>query len=142
VARWLVVLSALVQVLFRVRKPYMITVKGVADARPRALRATILLPYLVAIFVSLAACWYYTLRYRHSHAQGSLFFALEGALLFLVLIATVWFQDLRSLRRLDVSVKGALRLGAAGWTALSVAGVLLLTTAVAATPRILQAVGR
>jgi cellulose synthase (UDP-forming) len=141
VARWLIVLSALIQVIFRVTKPYMITVKGMQDARPRALPLKVVAPYIGLIVASLAACWLFLHRDLHSAAQGALFFALNGAFLFLVLMATVFGQDFRSLRARGVSALAAARLGSAAWVALGLLTGLFVVTAVYSTPLILDALG-
>lgn len=97
VARWPVVLSALIQVILRVEKPYMITVKGlqVGLNRPFALKPHY--PYFVLIGVSLAACWYYLLFIGHSDAQGYLFFALQGVAILLVVYVTALINDILDL---------------------------------------------
>lgn len=97
VARWPVVLSALIQVILRVEKPYMITVKGlhVGLDRPFALKPHY--PYFVLIGVSLIACWYYLLFIGHSDAQGYLFFALQGVAILLVVYVTALMNDMLDL---------------------------------------------
>jgi cellulose synthase/poly-beta-1,6-N-acetylglucosamine synthase-like glycosyltransferase len=112
VARWVIVLSALLQVLFRVRKPYMITRKGVDTGAARVFRLSLLLPYLTLIGLALASCWLYLTQVGSSSAQGMLFFALLESGLFAVLLAVVLHQDLRLLRASGTSVMGALRLRA------------------------------
>ena len=141
VARWLIVLSALVQVIFRVSKPYMITVKGMQDARPQALPVRVVAPYIAVILASLGACGLFLRRDGSSAVQGALFFTLDGAALFLVLVATVFAQDYRSLRARGLSAGVALRLGSACWaTWLLLAGGFCVTAAYSA-PMILRAVG-
>lgn len=97
IARWPVVLSAFIQVILRVEKPYMITVKGlhVGLKRPFALKPHY--PYFALIGVSLAACWYYLAVVGHSDAQGYLFFALQGAAIMLVVYITALYSDIQDL---------------------------------------------
>lgn len=96
VARWVTVLSAFVQVVLQVKKPYMITVKGMNRSIPRFRMAEVV-PYVTLILLSLAACWLYISGVGRSANQGMLFFALEGALLFWLLLVVVLAQDIRSL---------------------------------------------
>jgi cellulose synthase (UDP-forming) len=66
VARWPVVLWALINVLLRIRRPYMITPKGVRrSGGPRLV--SLYSPYLVLTVVPLAALWLHAL---HSGAQA------------------------------------------------------------------------
>jgi cellulose synthase (UDP-forming) len=109
-ARWVVVLSAFAQVTLRVKKPYMITVKGMgADAR-RPFPLALLAPYTGLVIASLAASWFYLLVYRHGGCQGYLFFGLEDAALFLLVIMVIVFQDVRELARADVPALECVRL--------------------------------
>ena len=59
IARWPVVMWALVNVLFRVKRSYMITPKGVCCG-PRLLR--VYAPYIALTAAPLAAVWGYALR--------------------------------------------------------------------------------
>lgn len=101
VARWPIVLSALIQVLLKVQKPYMITVKGLQKGalKPFSLMAHV--PYFVLIGLSLFACWFYLVIYGHSAAQSNLLFALQGALIFLSAYIVALFRDI-----LDVTKEG------------------------------------
>jgi cellulose synthase (UDP-forming) len=140
VARWMVVLSALVQVVLRVKKPYMITTKGVGRGTLPPMPPAVLAPYLGLVGSSLAACWFYITVYDHSAAQGYLFFAIHGAALFWLLIALILVQDLRLLERLDTSARAWVRARWMVWLVFGVTSVLLAATAVASWPRILEAV--
>jgi cellulose synthase (UDP-forming) len=110
VARWLVVLSAFVQVLLRVQKPYMITVKGLNGDIRRALRLAVLAPYIALVSVSLGACWLYVALYHRGATQGYLFFGLENAALFWLVIVAILAEDARALRRAHVTLGRYLRL--------------------------------
>ena len=98
VARWLVVLSALVQVFLRVQKPYMVTIKGMRDGIPK-FPFGLLAPYIGLIGLSLGSCWWYIRAYGSGPSQGYLFFALKGALLFLLLLVALLVIDLVALSR-------------------------------------------
>jgi cellulose synthase (UDP-forming) len=94
IARWPVVLSAMLQAVLRVEKPYMITIKGLqaGEHRPFAFKSH--MPYLVLIGFSLTACWAYMAVFSHSQAQGYLLFALQGAMMLLMVYVIVLFKDL------------------------------------------------
>jgi cellulose synthase (UDP-forming) len=142
VARWVVVLSAFVQVILRVKKPYMITTKGIAQGTVPRLQLRTLVPYLALVGASLGACWFYLVVHGHSAAQGYLLFAVEGAALFWLLLAVVLTQDLRAVRRLGASAR---EYGRARWTAWLIflaTSAMLTMTAVASWPSVLAAVAR
>ena len=94
IARWPVVLSAFVQVILRVQKPYMITVKGLQRGRKRPFPLKSHYPYIVLILLSLGACWFYLLVTKQSSAQGYLLFALQGSLMILLVYVTALFMDI------------------------------------------------
>jgi cellulose synthase (UDP-forming) len=138
-ARWVVVLSALVQVIFKVQKPYMITVKGMGTAEERPYRLTSLVPYIGLVVTGLAVCWLHLLAYGPSNTQGLLYFALTGALVFVAVMGVVVFQDYK--QRLaagatPVRTKALFRKAIGTVTALALAWV---GTAIAATPQIVDA---
>jgi cellulose synthase (UDP-forming) len=129
VARWVIVLSALLQVLLRVRKPYMITKKGVTDDGGGRFRLSVLVPYLTLIGLALASCWLYLANVGTSPTQGMLFFALLEATLFTVLLAVVLRQDVRAV--IDSGVPAGHTLRSRGLPLLTVASVSALTLATA-----------
>ncbi|OAA18307.1 glycosyl transferase [Frankia sp. EI5c] len=93
-ARWVVVLSALVQVVLRVKKPYMITKKGVGDDAG-ALSLRLVVPYVALVLLPLVTCWFHLLSYDSGPAAGYLLFALQDALVFLLVVAFVLAQEIR-----------------------------------------------
>ncbi len=139
VARWVIVLSALVQVMLRVRKPYMITVKGLGTNARQRFRLTLLAPYAGLFGAALAACWFYMIRYSHGSCQGYLFFGLDDAALFWLLIVIVLAQDARALAQADVPFARVIRQRLAPLLLTASATALLAATAVAASSRIAQA---
>ncbi|OHV36755.1 cellulose synthase [Parafrankia soli] len=91
-ARWIVVLSALVQVVLRVKKPYMITKKGVGgEAGAVSLRP--MAPYVAMVVVPLAACWTYLTVHHAGGRSGYLLFALQDSLTFLLVLSVVILQE-------------------------------------------------
>jgi hypothetical protein len=87
------VLSALVQVLVRVKKPYMITRKGLGGTSGLALRT--LRPYIAMVLLPLAACWLSLSVYLPSSSQGYLLFAMQDAVVFLLVLIFVISQEIR-----------------------------------------------
>ncbi|GCE12643.1 hypothetical protein KTT_25020 [Tengunoibacter tsumagoiensis] len=85
IARWPVVLSAFVQVVVRVQKPYMITPKGVQKGQHAPFSLDVYANYFLLVGLAVGACWFNLLSFRQSAARFYLFFALQGAgFLFLV----------------------------------------------------------
>jgi cellulose synthase (UDP-forming) len=140
VARWIVVLNAFVQVVFKVKKPYMITVKGMAEGSVPKFRVAEVAPYGLLVLGSLAACWIYLARDSNGIAQGMLFFALEGALLFWLLIAVVLFQDIRLVKSSGLSWARTLQTRMLPLLASAGLVLLILATAVASSSLIWQAI--
>lgn len=104
IARWPIVLSALIQVILRVQKPYMITRKGVDVGKERPFPLVPFLPYFFLALISLAASWYYIIFTRRGSAQGYLFFSLEGSLMVLGTYCVVLICDIRALYTEGVSL--------------------------------------
>lgn len=140
VARWVTVLNAFIQAVLRVKKPYMITVKGLAGEGIPRFRMAEVAPYVVLILSSLSVCWLYMGGVGHSSNQGMLFFALEGALLFWLLIAVILAQDIRSLINSGVTWGRCLQVRSAPLTASCSLLVVFVVTAIAASGSIWQAV--
>jgi cellulose synthase (UDP-forming) len=94
VARWPVVLWALINVLLRVKRPYMITPKGLNRGRsPR--RLGIYAPYVVLASVPIAAAWAFHLTSDAVRAQGYYGLVLANAAIGIALVATVAVMDVR-----------------------------------------------
>jgi cellulose synthase (UDP-forming) len=124
VARWPVVLWAVINVLLRIRRPYMITPKGVRpDAPPPGGRVYGAQVILAATAVAGVAIFHVDIR--SGPAQGYLALVLFNAVMVLVLLLTTLSLELRDLRGQSGLLRRALRLraGTVGATALSVAGV-------------------
>jgi cellulose synthase (UDP-forming) len=140
-ARWVIVVSAFAQVLLRVKKPYMITVKGVGGAE-RRIRLGPLGPYIGLILAPLAACWLYITRYGTGDCQGYLFFALEEAALFWGLLLLILTQEIRGLGHAGISAGRYLRLCIAPSLVTMLMTLLLVVTATASYSRILEALSK
>ncbi len=138
-ARWVIVLSAFAQVVLRVRKPYMITVKGMGADVQRPFRLALLAPYAGLFAASLAACWFYIARYRSGSCQGYLFFGIEDAALFWLLIVVILAQDACALARADVPFGHVARLRLVPLAVTGLMTALLGVTAIASYASITQA---
>lgn len=121
IARWTIVLQAFIQVLFRVKKPYMITIKGLQKENARPFAFGLLMPYLVLAVIALSACWFYNLRYGGGPVQGYSLLALEGAAMLLIVCLVVFGVDLVQMSREKVRV----------WKILSMRRLSILTISLA-----------
>jgi len=110
IARWPVVLWALVNVILGVKKPYMITSKGVAVGEARSFNLSTQRPYLVLITLSLLSIWLFVLRISQSSAQGYLLFALGGTAMMVAVYAVALMMNLRGMHREGVSTVRAFKL--------------------------------
>lgn len=129
VARWVVVLSAFVQVLLRVRKPYMITVKGMGAGSVPRFPLTVVAPYIAFIVVSLGVCWFYLDVYGRGPSGGYLFFALKGALLFWLMLVVLLGRDLYGLVASRVSLSRIVRARTAPFLVVgALTGLLVVVT--------------
>ncbi|HVA88589.1 MAG TPA: glycosyltransferase family 2 protein, partial [Chloroflexota bacterium] len=99
IARWPVVLWALINVVCRIKRPYMITPKGTERGATRHFNVRAQAPYLLLILPSLAVSWWFMTTHRHGPAQGYLLFSLEGALGMLLVFWVALRQDMLTLRR-------------------------------------------
>jgi hypothetical protein len=105
-----VVLSALVQVILNVQKPYMITVKGLHHGKQRPFSLQPHYPYLGLIAIALGSCWYYLFVIGHSDTQGYLLFALQGAAVLLLVYVTALVKDMRDMLKEGISLTTCLLL--------------------------------
>jgi cellulose synthase (UDP-forming) len=96
-SRWPMVLSAFIQVILGVQKPYMITVKGLQRGIKRPFSLAPYYPYFFLIGLSLGACWFYLDTIGSSESQGYLLFALQGACALLLPFITALIKDITDL---------------------------------------------
>jgi cellulose synthase (UDP-forming) len=95
-ARWPVVLWALVNVVLRIKRPYMITPKGkAAGTGPRPL--SIFGPYIVLTALPLAAIWIFDATTGAGLVSGYYGLALGNAVMGLLVLATTFTLDLKQL---------------------------------------------
>lgn len=139
IARWPVVLWAFVNVVLRIRRPYMITPKGTERGAGRPFNVGAHGPYLLLVGLSLVAVWWFMLLYRQSAAQGYLLYAIQGASFMLLVFVVALVQDLSSLRREGLTRREALALRLRPLLVGAIAATLTGCTGVRALPLILEA---
>jgi cellulose synthase (UDP-forming) len=117
VARWPIVFWALINVLLRVKHPYMITPKGAQDGLP-AFRMSIHILYLAAVWLTSAIVWFrlhdappapvgHKLHGLAYGMPGLGMLALLGASFMLAVFVTNLFTDMGELRRLGIGLRKA-----------------------------------
>jgi cellulose synthase (UDP-forming) len=109
IARWPVVVWALVNVLLRVKHPYMITPKGSSTSVPPFPLLSQSL-YLGLAWLSLGVVWLSFLGSTAVEAQGYALFALAGAFWMLAVVVTNLVADAGNLVRRGVGLGGVVRL--------------------------------
>jgi cellulose synthase (UDP-forming) len=140
VVRWPIVLSALIQVLLKVQKPYMITVKGLQRGEQRPFSLASHNPYFALIVISLAACWFYLSVIGNSPVGGYLLFALQGAAIFLLTYIIALAKDVIDMVKEGISLVHGLMLRAKPLLVLVTFLLLIAATAYIASGDIYHAV--
>ena len=111
-ARWPVVLWALVNVVLRIKRSYMITPKGkAAVAGPRAI--SIYAPYIALAAFPLVAIWLFDASAGSSLIRGYYGLALANALMGAAVLATTLGMDIRQIATDRSALRSAMRSRAA-----------------------------
>lgn len=110
IARWPIVLSAFIQVILRVQKPYMITVKGLRQGMKESFSLAPYYPYFFLIGLSLGACWFYLDTVGQSDSQGYMLFAFQGAVALLLPFITALIKDIIDMVEGGIHIIHCLRL--------------------------------
>jgi cellulose synthase (UDP-forming) len=97
IARWPIVLSAFIQVILGVKKPYMITKKGLQQGIKKPFSLAPFYPYFFLIGLSLGACWFYLAAVGQSDSQGYLLFALQGTVALLLPFIAALLKDMKDM---------------------------------------------
>jgi cellulose synthase (UDP-forming) len=126
IARWPIVLWAVLNVILRIKRPYMITPKGVREGAPLPGRR-LYGPQIALAAIANAAVWIFTAVIGESPAQGYLAIVLFNTLMVLALLVTTQSLELRDLRRRTGRLASALRLRGAS---LAVLGLTIAATTV------------
>ena len=107
-ARWPVVLWALINVVLRIKRSYMITPKGkAAGGGPRAI--SIYAPYIVLAAVPLAAIWLFDAGAGSDLLRGYYWLVLGNALMGAMVLATTLGMDIKQIVADDSAVRTAVR---------------------------------
>ncbi len=135
IARWPVVLWALLNVVLRIKHSYMITPKGVAGQRgPRA--SSIYGPYIFLTAFPLGALWWFH-ETASGGVQGYFGLALANAVLGLVLLQTTLFLEIREIAGQSDGLLAAIRLRAGVVTcAVALLGLVAVSSIVAWAPMV------
>ena len=107
-ARWPVVLWALINVVFRIKRSYMITPKGktaVAGPRPISIYA----PYIALAAFPLAAVWLFDASVGNSLIRGYYWLALANALMGAAVLATTLAMDIKQIAAEHSALRTAMR---------------------------------
>lgn len=110
VARWPVVLWAVVNVLLRIKRPYMITPKGDRAGAKPAPGSRLYGPHIVLAWAGIAATGIFALAIRHEDAQGYLVLVLFNTVMVVALLITTLSLELRDLKRMHGTLMSAMRL--------------------------------
>jgi cellulose synthase (UDP-forming) len=110
IARWPIVLWAVINVLLRIKRPYMITPKGDRAAQKPPPGSRLYGPFLTLAGLSIAAVAGFHLAIGHAPTQGYLVLVLFNALMVLTLLVTTVSLEVRDLWRRTGSVVTAARL--------------------------------
>jgi cellulose synthase (UDP-forming) len=140
IARWPVVICAFLFVLLRIRRPYMITPKGLGKSRQGSYSLRSHAPLLLLIGLSLGASSWFLLRWQHRPTEGYLIFAIQGAASMLLVLLVGLSLDMRRLYRERTSLKQTVM---AGWRPVLVALSLTVCTgyvAAMSVPYVVEAV--
>lgn len=98
IARWPIVCWALLNVVLRVKHPYMVTPKGEhANVPPFSLRDQAI--YLCMAWINVASIWVSLVRDGRDSPHGYMLFAILGILLMTTVVATNVAMDFAEVRR-------------------------------------------
>jgi hypothetical protein len=129
----------LVQVILNVKKPYMITPKGIHKGHSSPFYMRSFIPYFGLFFAMVAGCWVRVSAGR-SETQGYMLYALWGALIFAEVFAVALAMNVAEMRREGVGLYRALLLRSKAILFLLIlAAILGFTTQISAT-RIWEAI--
>lgn len=98
IARWPVVLWAFVNVVFRVKRAYMITPKGMLGLRSGPRLLSLYLPYFALTVIPLAALWLYRFGDRAGALHGYYGLAFLNGLFGATVLVTTLLIEIRSCR--------------------------------------------
>ncbi len=132
VARWPVVLWAVVNVVLRIRRPYMITPKGDRAGDKPVHGSRLYGPHVALAWAGIAAVGVFALAIHREEAQGYLVLVLFNTAMVVALLITTLSLELRDLRRMHGTLRVAvgLRLTWIGSIAMTLLTLIVATAAV------------
>ncbi len=139
IARWPIVLWAVVNVLLAIRRPYMITPKGDRAEKPPP-GSGLYGPFVTLAALSIAAVAGFHLAIGQSPTQGYLVLVLLNAAMVLALLVTTLSLELRDLQRRTGGLATALRLRGGSVAVVGLTVALSAAAAAAAWAPLLEAV--
>jgi cellulose synthase (UDP-forming) len=135
IARWPVVLWALINVILGIKKPYMITAKGMNFGESRVFSLGTQIPYFALLILSFLSISLFHLRSDQGNVHGYLLFVLEGVILYTFLYSAVLLNDMLSMRAEKVKITRTLGLRFKHLVLmLGLWAAVIMTTIVSATP--------
>ena len=138
VARWPIVLWAVVNAALHVKRPYMITPKGTRTGAP-APGARLYGPSVLLAELSLGAIAVFHATGGHSPTQGYLVLVLFDLTMVVVLLVTALALELRDLRRQAGGLRTVLRWRAGSMLAVAAIAVSLVAAAAASWAPLMEA---
>ena len=140
VARWPIVLWAVINVVLHIKRPYMITRKGAKAARtPSGLR--LYGAYFALLAIGLGAVFVFALAIGHAQTQGYLVLVLLNCAITLAFLIAVIALELRALRRRLGSRQAALRARAGVLVTLAVMSAMSVAAVAVAWAPLIEALG-
>ena len=140
VARWPIVLWAVINVILHIKRPYMITRKGAKAGRtPSGLR--LYGTYFGLLAIGLGAVFVFALAIGHGQTQGYLALVLLNCAIALAFLITAISLELRALRRRLGSRRAALRARAGVLVTLAVLGAGSVAAVAVAWAPLVEALG-
>ncbi len=122
IARWPVVLWAVLNVVFNVSRSYMITPKGDRAGRPVP-GARLYGLYVGLAWLAIGAVAYFHVAIVHAQTQGYLILVLFNAVMILALLVTTLALEVRDLQRRSGARWGAVRMRAGSIAVVAATGV-------------------
>jgi len=140
IARWPIVFWALLNVLMEVKKPYMVTSKGIERGVRKPFRMTSFLPYVGLMLLTLLSSWFYIVHWKESSAQGHLIFTIQNCIVLITIFAVVLFNDMKEMAAVKVKIHQILRLRLFPLLLTFTGIIIILFTAWLSSPKIGEAV--
>lgn len=133
-----IVFLAVIQALLKIKKPYMLTRKGMDKGENAPFRLAPMSLILGLVFMAIASCWVYMLIYGYGKTQGYMFFTLMGAFFYLLVIDVALVKDIQNLKGEGVGMLRIVSIRAKPIIVLSLFTLAFVVTSYVSTERIVQ----